>query len=324
MSRGSVRLCFIWGSDAIVIGLSRKSEVMTVDSPRAGGRYSITREAEKTVNELNDDEKARLTTWLLDQRLRGSESPEVTTGAANHARRRPPLPVHERTDRLLRYLAKRSEIVGAYLQISPTSHPGVYAWSESTLWDEVAYCLNYLLEQNWIRGNLSPIQFNGTVTVDGYSRVADQVTKLDSSQAFIAMWFDESMGEIYEAGFRPAIEEAGYSPLRIDEKPDVNKIDDEIIAEIRRSRFIVADFTHGDEGARGGVYFEAGFAYGLDIPVIYTCREDMVDKLHFDTRQYAHIVWETDKKDQFRTELRNRILARIGEGPSMSADRSSV
>ena len=89
-----------------------------------------------------------------------------------------------------------------------------------------------------------------TVSVDGYSRIADQVTNLDSSQAFVAMWFDDSMKDVYDNGIRPGIEEAGYSSLRIDEKPDVDKIDDEIIAEIRRSRFVVADFTHGDDGAR--------------------------------------------------------------------------
>ena len=32
-------------------------------------------------------------------------------------------------------------------------------------------------------------------------------------------------------------------PVRIDQKERLNKIDDEIIAEIRRSRFLVADFT---------------------------------------------------------------------------------
>ncbi len=37
-------------------------------------------------------------------------------------------------------------------------------------------------------------------------------------------------------------------------------------------RFMIADFT----GHRGGVYFEAGFAHGLGIPVIWTCREDQL------------------------------------------------
>ena len=59
------------------------------------------------------------------------------------------------------------------------------------------------------------------------------------------MWFDESMDQAFEVGIEPAIEEAGYKPLRIDRKEHVNKIDDEIIAELRRSRFVVADFTQG-------------------------------------------------------------------------------
>ena len=70
-------------------------------------------------------------------------------------------------------------------------------------------------------------------------------------------------------GLRRGIEDAGYQALRIDKKEDVVKIDDEIISEIRRSRFLVADFTQGNDGARGGVYFEAGFALGLGIPVIF-------------------------------------------------------
>ena len=72
-------------------------------------------------------------------------------------------------------------------------------------------------------------------------------------------------------------------------------------------------FTHGKDGARGGVYFEAGLAYGLGLPVIYTCRKDKVFKLHFDTRQYHHIVWE-EPADLCR-DLKNRIQALIGEGP---------
>ena len=116
----------------------------------------------------------------------------------------------------------------------------------------------------------------------------------------------------------PELKEQAYRPFIISQKPDVNKIDDEIIAEIRRSRFLVADFTHGEKGARGGVYFEAGFAQGLGIPVIYTCRYNMVDELHFDTRQYAHIVWNTP--EDLRNELKNRIMARIGEGPGVQTN----
>ena len=157
------------------------------------------------------------------------------------------------------------------------------------------------------------VGFLAKVTVEGHTRIAEQATNVDSSQAFVAMWFHNSMTKAYDDGFRPAIEQARYNPLRIDRKEHINKIDDEIIAEIRRSRFLVADFTQGSDGARGGVYYEAGFAHALGLPVIFTCHKRALNDLHFDTDHYNHIVW-TDENG-LREKLKNRILAVIGEGP---------
>ena len=122
------------------------------------------------------------------------------------------------------------------------------------------------------------------------------------------------MEPVWREGMEPAIRDTGYEPLRIDLKEHTNKIDDEIIAQIRRSRFVVADFTHGEKGARGSVYYEAGFAHGLNIPVIFTCRKNMLGGIHFDTRQYPHIVWE--KPEELREQLAKRISAVIGDGPN--------
>ena len=62
--------------------------------------------------------------------------------------------------------------------------------------------------------------------------------------------------------------------------------------------------------------FEAGFAMGLGVPVIWTARSTSINDLHFDTRQYNHIVWDTP------TELYEKLLARIGAvmggGPLLS------
>lgn len=127
------------------------------------------------------------------------------------------------------------------------------------------------------------------------------------------MWFDDSMVPAWENGIKPAIENTGYTPMRIDQKEHVDRIDDQIIAEIRRSRFVVADFTHGEKGVRGGVYYEAGFSHGLDIPVIFTCRKDTLEYIHFDTRQYNHISWEGP--EELREKLEARIGAVIGQGP---------
>ena len=122
---------------------------------------------------------------------------------------------------------------------------------------------------------------------------------------------------MYNLCIRNAVEAAGYKPYRVDkdinEQVDSGTLDAIIIGQIRRSRFLIADFTHGSDGIRGSVYFEAGFAYGLGIPVIFSCKKDQLDKLQFDVRQYPYIAWETH--DELREGLEQRILKWIGQGP---------
>lgn len=124
------------------------------------------------------------------------------------------------------------------------------------------------------------------------------------------MWFDPRMDNAYRNGIEPGVRDAGFVPIRIDEKKDAIRIDDDIIAAIKESRFVVADMTHGSDGVRGSVYFEAGFARGRGLEVIYCCRRDCIGGLPFDTRQYHHIAWDTPQ--ELRKELAERIRARIG------------
>ena len=67
-----------------------------------------------------------------------------------------------------------------------------------------------------------------------------------------------------------AVRLAGYEPFRVDRKEHANSIDDEIIGNIRKSCFMVADFT----GQRAGVYFEAGMMNGLGRTGIWMCKKE--------------------------------------------------
>ena len=330
----SQKKCPIWPN--YIATIDDSDNTIRVESARAGGCYTITKTAKEMLNDLDDSSKARLTTLLVNQREQGLEIPEVTSKLLKNAKSSPSLPVHDRTDRLLKYFVGCSKIVGDEVRISYNNHdiskrmPWVQsteldevfamkmwramAWSESSELREVFFLTKYLEEKSWIKKNsTADPEIRIHVSIDGYRHINDSIKTVDPAQAFVAIWFDDEMTNAYEEGIKKAVESAGYTPMRIDKKPDVNKIDDEIIAEIRRSRFLVADFTHGKDGARGGVYFEAGFAYGLGLPVIYTCRKDKVFKLHFDTRQYYHIVWE--KPADLCRDLKNRIQALIGDGP---------
>jgi hypothetical protein len=135
-----------------------------------------------------------------------------------------------------------------------------------------------------------------------------------SKQCFVAMWFADEMKNIYLGPLSEGIRNAGYEPFRVDHKEHNNDITDEILAEIRRSKFVLADFT----GHRGGVYYEAGFAAGLGKPVVRTVRLDHADDIHFDTRQISHIRWRQDNLPAFAKAITNRIVATIGQGPVLS------
>ena len=149
-----------------------------------------------------------------------------------------------------------------------------------------------------------------TTTIDGLIRVEERTTEADARNGFVAMWFNEELNEAFTAGMSPAIEDNGFNAIRIDRHEHNNKIDDEIISEIRRSRFVIADFSCGADGPRGGVYFEAGYALALGKPVVFTVRAPDLEKVHFDTRQFNHIVWEDP--DDLHQKLKNRIAATIG------------
>lgn len=184
------------------------------------------------------------------------------------------------------------------------------------------------------------------ISAQGYKRLRElETARTDLRQCFVAMWYNPEMIRVYKQAIQPAIEylEAGasesyFKAIRVDNVEHANDINDEIIAQIRRSRFMVCDLT----GHRGGVYFEAGFAYGLGLPVIYTCRKDWAvtddlwlkptaaedaigrlydsngnavdikkEGIHFDLAHWNRIEWQEDRLDDFRIALENRIKAVI-------------
>ena len=123
-----------------------------------------------------------------------------------------------------------------------------------------------------------------------------RIPTLDSPYAFVAMSFSKKsehaglLSQAFEKAIEPAIEDdAGYEKaIRIDKEQFLGDIVFEIIARIKECRFLVADVTEH----RNGVYFEAGYAMGMGLPVIWMCHEDDIKEAHFDTNHLNHIVWK--------------------------------
>jgi hypothetical protein len=284
------------------------------------GHYRITGSAMPSFANLTLEDRAKLTTLVVDSNRHG-EPFTINSHTFKQARAMRPLTVAERMDRLLAYFVHRgfrpgSPLVwlGSHTQTAETIRSGqeASAWIEAQSDGELGPFRELLENAGLLRNSGS----NVSITAAGFARM-DELRRggAPTKTGFVAMWFGAAMTSVYEEGIAPAIAEAGFEPLRIDRKEHIRKIDDEIIAEIKRARFVVADFTSAsietDEGQliipSGGVYYEAGLAQGLNIPVVWTVREDQIGRVHFDTRQFNHITW-TDAQD-LRTRLRNRIRA---------------
>lgn len=205
---------------------------------------------------------------------------------------------------LLRFIQKQSKFPGA--QVVLVEFDTATCFAKST--EEVGAYLKYLNSVGLIElGITTKAGFHCELTVPGW-RELQKILQAESSKAFVAMRFETNTTPIFDLGFRPALKEAGYTPVRIGRIDSNPKIDDRIIAEIRESRFLVADLT----GHCGGVYFEAGFAMGLGLPVIWTCRAEAKAQTHFDTRQHHPIVWSDP--EELKDKLHTRIRATIGRG----------
>jgi nucleoside 2-deoxyribosyltransferase len=312
----STSACIIWKTPAELLEKAGDHEVF--DSPRAGGKYWISGTASDEVPPLNDFAKRLLTTWLCEQRRAGVQIPRIQSNVLDIIKSRQPLSVPTRLTRSLQVLGNDIKELGSFLVLTNESEQDTLRYlaeTESKNFRELTELFQMLNNTGHVEGtfylgggaNVRPSPL-GWQEIESLSR-----PRLDSSQAFVAMWFHDSTNDAYSNGIAPALSATGYKPIRIDKKEHNNKIDDEIIAEIRRSRFLVADFTCEPKNVRGGVYYEAGFAQGLGIPVIWTCKDMSINDLHFDTRQYAHIVWK-DTTDLF-SQLKNRIGSTIGDGP---------
>jgi hypothetical protein len=95
------------------------------------------------------------------------------------------------------------------------------------------YILRQLDELRYIKLNtheMSSRRF--TIEAKGWEKLSQLRKRLsqDRKQAFVAMWFDETMNNFFDKGIKPAIEYDGTKCIKIDLIQHNNKICDEIIA----------------------------------------------------------------------------------------------
>ncbi len=320
--------CPIWGTPATPLR-SDNTRNSGYWSARTGGAYKITYESLLEIRDglFADKEKAKLTTWMVDQRRTGNECPIVTRAIIEQIIKGKNLTISQKKHRFFSYLEQKNLTLSSEIDLDQQNPEdkkfswielhSISAWIEAIKQDDTTVFLRMMQSEGLI--NFIEDNHRFSLTSSGFTHMEQLNSEpITTNKVFVAMWFGSGkhasdMLNIYNKGIKLGIQscELGLEALRIDEKPHNGKIDSEIIIEIQNSKFIIADFTCFDPlqraDIRAGVYYEAGLAHGFGLEVIFCCHKNSFDGIHFDIRQSNFIVWETP--EELAEKLKQRIRA---------------
>lgn len=158
--------------------------------------------------------------------------------------------------------------------------------------DGLQWLLQQVSNEGLFNCRETPDVYSFVLTMKGWDRFAELRRQAeDSYTAFMAMKFgDAELTALVDAHFRRAVEQTGFKLHVLTDQQGAGLIDNQIRVGIRAAAFVIADLTHDNNGA----YFEAGFAEGIGLPVIYTCEAKKFKdrQTHFDTNHMVTVVWE--------------------------------
>lgn len=279
---------------SLTIAQAADDGMLEIHCPRCGPFRIVAKRAS-----VDDAARSRVSAWIRDHDESAREVPTVPNdGLTTFVASLPNPSLAARQDLLLAALGRRTRASETAEIAYAEDYPLASAESPA----ELRHLLRTLAEKGLVRATESDSAATCEITPAGWERLDASASSIpNGGQVFVAMSFDRALEAAWRAGIRRAIEAAGYRAYRVDKDEHVERIDAKVHAEIDRSDFLVADVT----GHRQGVYFEAGYAMGKGKRVVWSVRADDLDRVHFDTRQFNHVVWRNP------AELRRRLTARI-------------
>jgi hypothetical protein len=129
----------------------------------------------------------------------------------------------------------------------------------------------------------------------------------DDKLVFVVCTFTPEMEPIFDA-IAAAAEAVGLRAERVKDVKGDYRITDKVLTLIRTARLVVVDLTY----ERPNVYFELGYARGLDKTVITILRAGAI--AHFDVRDWAYLEYIDSRP--LERQLRERFGFELGESAS--------
>jgi len=124
---------------------------------------------------------------------------------------------------------------------------------------------------------------------------------------FVIQPFDSGkFDKRFKETFAPAIVAAGFEPYRVDDDPRADVLITSIEEGIRSAAVCLADITMDNPN----VWFELGFAFAANRPVVMVCSNERTGKYPFDIQHRAVIPYKTEAQSDFKV-LSDAIIERL-------------
>jgi hypothetical protein len=152
-----------------------------------------------------------------------------------------------------------------------------------------------------------------TLTLEGWAHYDQVKAKAPTSTlGLMAMTTgDLTLDRLYHDVWQPSVKACGYSLKRIDRDPAEDYITPLIEADVRASRFVLVDVTYTNPA----MYYAAGFARGLQKPVIYLLNTDIMrfEDVHMDIKPFHCIAYADSTLLKARHTLQSLIYNQLPE-----------
>ena len=109
--------CPIEGMPSAISDVHRSFHDFTVDSPHAGGKYIADKLAKNELSNMNNQERVKLNSRLVEQRSFEHLFPKINSASIFEAQQKKELHIVEHVEGILRYLESKSCGLGTGVQI---------------------------------------------------------------------------------------------------------------------------------------------------------------------------------------------------------------
>lgn len=258
-------------------------EGLCLDNPKRVLLSHYVRKSQKKMDENGYGNSVKLTTDSIKKILETEKLPDVA----------------EQINLVIDYIGKKSESLGHQHYFDNNTLLALQAYAGCMNMKSLSVILSELKENSLVNFEENPggnSYEECELTFKGWQKYEEiKKGKTESKKAFMAMKFDKSLDEMYSK-FQKAVEQTGFQLNRLDEFAEPGLIDVRMYQRIKTCKFVIADLTHGNQGA----YWEAGYAAGLGKKVIYTCQKSVFDAdktkenkvIHFDVNHHQMVLWD--------------------------------